>query len=126
MISTVRYKISMTAPKPAAAKRTATKASIPRISKPRKPAAKAPGAAQSLGPHRAESASPASLRVVIMGRGQLASRKLYALRIRPDVMQKFDRLVSGPRYLALEWCISEMCRQLEERSPKDWVVVQAD
>jgi len=63
-------------------------------------------------------------KVIILGRGQLTGRKLFATRLPQDVMDRLRGLVSGPDYLALQLAVTAYCDDLESR--EDTQVIPAE
>lgn len=63
-------------------------------------------------------------KVIILGRGQLTGRKLFATRLPQEVMDRLRGLVSGPDYLALQLAVTAYCEDLEAR--EDTQVIPAE
>ena len=55
----------------------------------------------------------------MQGKQTLAGRKLYAIRVRPETMAKFEQLVAGQQYLAIEWALRYVIDDLSKRAPND-------
>lgn len=63
-------------------------------------------------------------KLLIIGRGQLHKRKLHAVRLLPETMNRLRTVAAGPDYLLIELAVREFCEALEARS--DIRIVQAD
>jgi hypothetical protein len=65
-------------------------------------------------------------RLVILGRGQLHGRKLHAIRVKPELLDRLRSLASGPDYLLVEMAIAAFCDDLERRPATDMRVIRAE
>ncbi|MFM1990170.1 MAG: hypothetical protein RJA99_3127 [Pseudomonadota bacterium] len=77
-----------------------------------------------LGPKREVNASKTSLRLVVLNAGSLSGRKLYSMRIKPEVMEALDAVLSGPRYIAIEWAITEAVERLKKLPKGEMVMLE--
>lgn len=63
-------------------------------------------------------------RVIVLGRGQLTGRKLYATRLPESTMDRLRSLVSAPDYLALQIAVERFCDMLEPLTTTE--IIRAD
>ena len=65
-------------------------------------------------------------RVMILGRGQMHGRKLHAVRVRPEVMERLASVISGPMYLALELCVMRYLDLLDKQPAGQAEIIHAE
>ena len=65
-------------------------------------------------------------KIMILGRGRMHGRKLHAVRVRPETLERLARNVSGPMYLALELAVDRLCDQLEKQAPGQAEIIHAE
>src|SRR5262245_50000408 len=53
-------------------------------------------------------------RIIVLGRGQLAGRKLFATRLPESTMDRLRSVISAPDYLALQIAVERFCDMAEE------------
>jgi hypothetical protein len=60
-------------------------------------------------------------KIIVLGRGQLAGRKLYATRLPESTIDRLRSLVSAPDYLALQIAVERFCDSLEAREGTEMI-----
>ena len=63
-------------------------------------------------------------KLLILGRGQLHKRRLHAVRLLHETMERLRAVASGPDYLLIELAVREFCERLEAR--EDIRIVKAE
>jgi len=57
-----------------------------------------------------------AIKLVMHGKGTLSHRKLIAVRVRPEVLDRLGALCAGQQYLVVEAALASFCRELESTS----------
>ncbi len=65
-------------------------------------------------------------RLMLLGRGQLHGRKLHAIRIKPEVVDRLAAIATGPMYLLIELAINRLIKELESRPASQIEVLRAE
>lgn len=60
-----------------------------------------------------EAANVAAPKLLILGHGSSAGRRLHAMRLKEALIERLNSCVEGPIYLAVELAIEELCARLE-------------
>jgi len=63
-------------------------------------------------------------KLIIIGRGQLNNRKLYACRLRPESIDRLRKVASGPDYLLIDLAVNRLCDVLERQENSE--VIRAE
>ena len=63
-------------------------------------------------------------KLIITGRGQLDEGAMFALRLKPELMDRLKAVASGQNYLLVQVAIQDLCERLE--IAKEFRVIRAE